>query len=132
MTRKTPLILFIAGIALMIAAFMFYKKSEEIKRETEILRDLSQPSATPLSEVEAYEPEPEPAYDPTDITQTPPGITPFVFGSTCAFNWGLQMRQYCEGGDAAVLDTVEGVGTGRSHGKPDNVPKRNDPAHRHL
>ena len=109
MTKKTPLILFIAGLALFAAAFMFYQKSEEKKRETEALRELMQPPAGAADEYEPYEPEPEPAYDPTDITQTPPGITPFVFGSACAFNWGLQMRQYCEGGDAAILDTIEGI-----------------------
>lgn len=108
MKRIIPLILFIGGIILFAMAFMFYQKSESIKRETDALRDLTMPPSSVLEEP-VYEPEPEPEYDPNDINQTPPGVTPFVFGSVCAFNWGTQMRQYCEGGDNAALDIVEGT-----------------------
>jgi len=106
MKRILPLLLLAGGIALFALAFMFYQKSERIKSETETLRSLTTPQESAL---EVYVPEPEPEYDPTDINQTPPGVTPFVFGSACAFNWGTQMRQYCQGGDGAVLDIVEGT-----------------------
>lgn len=109
MKRLLPLSLFIGGLVLFGLAFMFYQESERTKSETDALRSLTAPSETYAESEPVYEPEPEPAYDPTDINQTPPGVTPFVFGSVCAFNWGTQMRQYCEGGDTAVLEIVEGT-----------------------
>jgi len=109
MKRILPFFLLIGGIALFAIAFMFYQKSESIRKETEALRLLNQPATNYSDDHVPYEPEPEPEYDPTDINQTPPGVTPFVFGSMCAFHWGNQMRQYCGGGDSAILEIVEGT-----------------------
>lgn len=109
MKRNLPIILFIGGIAFFALAIMFYQKSESLKSETDALRDLTLPPQSSTAPVLIPKPDAKPEYDPTDLNQTPPGVTPFVFGSTCAFNWGLQMRQYCEGGDNAILDIVEGT-----------------------
>jgi len=76
MKRILPLIILIGGVGLFAMAFMFYQKSESLKKETEILRELTEPT-TDHNVDEPYEPTPEPEYDPTDIDQTPPGVTPF-------------------------------------------------------
>jgi len=109
MKRLIPIVFLIAGVILFVFAFMFYQKSESLKRETDSLRSLATLPDSSVENNPVYEPKPEPEYDPSDITQTPPGVTPFVFGSICAFNWGEQVRQYCEAGDNATLDIVEGT-----------------------
>jgi len=109
MRRLLPFMLLVSGVILFAIAFMFYQKSESEKSETNALRSLTTLPESQLEDNSVYEPEPKPAYDPTDIDQTPPGVTPFVFGSVCAFNWGTQMRQYCAGGDSATLEIVEGT-----------------------
>ena len=64
-------------------AFMFYQKSERIKRETDKLRELTMPPANSIEE-EIYEPAPDhPEYDPRDLDQTPPSITSFITTSVC-------------------------------------------------
>lgn len=107
MIRILPLILLTGGVILFAVAFMFYQKSESIKRETDMLRELTLPPSTSIED-KVYEPTPEPEYDPTDLDQTPPGITPFITTSICFMHWGNHLRQYCEGGDKAALELVEG------------------------
>ncbi len=107
MKRILPFILLIGGIILFALAFMFYQKSESIKRETDTLRELTMPPPNPIED-EVYEPTPEPAYDPADLDQTPPGIAPFITTSVCIVHWGNHLRQYCDGGDSAELEIVEG------------------------
>jgi len=107
MKRILPLIILIGGVGLFAMAFMFYQKSESLKKETEILRELTEPT-TDHNVDEPYEPTPEPEYDPTDIDQTPPGVTPFLSHNECMFHWGTHMRQYCDGGDNAALELIEG------------------------
>ena len=108
MKRILPLFLLLGGVVLFAIAFMFYQKSESIKSETDALQNLTVPSANSYENEAVYVPEPEPEYDPTDLDQTPPGITPFITTSVCLAHWGNQLRQYCDGGDKADLEIVEG------------------------
>lgn len=105
MKRILPLILLISGVILFAIAFMFYQKSERLKNETDVLRSITTPSA---DIGDAYEPEPEPEYDPTDLDQTPPGVTPFIPTTLCYADWGNHLRQYCNGGDNSPLELIEG------------------------
>lgn len=107
MKRILPIILLLAGITLFGLAFMFYQKSESLKSETDALRELTMPQSYE-DESPAYEPEPEPEYDPTDLDQTPPGVTPFHSTTVCLGHWGNHLRQYCDGGDNAALELIEG------------------------
>ncbi len=108
MKRSLPFILLTGGIILFIIAFVFYQKSERIKSETDTLRSITTPQASSLENETVYEPEPEPVFDSTDLDQTPPGVEPFYGTSICMVHWGQQLREYCAGGDEAVLDMVEG------------------------
>ncbi len=106
---KAARILLALAILLFGVALFFFLQSQNKASETDALRDLMTPIYEAESSYEVYEPEPEPEYDPTDINQTPPGVEPFVGSSACSFSWGLQMRQYCEDGDAAIIDKIDEV-----------------------
>ena len=107
MKRLLPLLLFIGGFIFFAIAFMFYQKSERLKSETEALRSLNA-SINSTEDQPAYEPPPEPVYDPADLDQTPPGVTPFIGTTVCLGHWGNHLRQYCAGGDDAPLELIEG------------------------
>ena len=96
MKRILPaIILLITGLALWFAAWTFYQKSQRIEAETDLLREITSSRITG-TETTAYADAPppaEPAYDPTDLDQTPPGITPFIGTSVCLWHGGKQLRR---------------------------------------
>lgn len=85
-----------------------YQKAERAKRQTDTLREMMLQQNYPDRDEVVDEIPPEPAYDPTDLDQTPPGATPFIPTAACFFDWGNHLRQYCDSGDAAPLELIEG------------------------
>ena len=85
-----------------------YQKAERAKRQADTLREMILAQNYPDRDEVAVEIPAEPEYDPTDLDQTPPGITPFNPTSVCFMEWGNNLRQYCDGGDAAPLELLEG------------------------
>jgi len=108
MKKVFPLILIVGGLVLMGIVWIGYQKAERAKRQTDTLRELVLPQGdTEQSEV-LVEEKLEPSYDPTDLDQTPPGVTPFIPTTVCYAEWGNHLRQYCGGGDTASLELIEG------------------------
>lgn len=97
----------IGGVILFALAFSFYQKSQRLEAETDALRELTMPKSIPAVG-EPAEQSPEPVYDPTDLDQTPPGVTAFNGSSVCLMHWGNHLRQYCAGGDGAALELIVG------------------------
>jgi hypothetical protein len=108
MSRRSLLFILLLAALLFGVAFYFYGEAQKQQREVDTLRELQLSMIDSIPEYEPIELEPEPVYDPTDLDQTPPGIMPFTPSSLCYTHWGLQVQQYCEAGNSAVLDIVEG------------------------
>ncbi len=92
----------------MFIVWTGYQKAERAKRETDTLRDLILQQTISEQEKVVVKIPTEPEYDPTDLDQTPPGVTPFIPTSACLMEWGNNLRQYCAGGDEAPLELIEG------------------------
>ena len=110
MSRRGLVSILLFAVILFGAAFYFYGEAQKQQREADAMRELQLSLIEPVSDVTIVDPMPESerAYDPTNLDHTPPGLTPFVPSNMCYTHWGLQIRQYCEDGDEAVLDIVEG------------------------
>jgi len=107
MKKVFPLILIVGGLVLLWIVWTGYQKAEQAKRQTNALRDLVIPQTYEQENIVAEQNE-EPEYDPTDLDQTPDGVTPFIPTTVCFAEWGNHLRQYCDGGDAATLELIEG------------------------
>jgi len=108
MKKIFPVILIVGGLVLMGIVWTGYQKAERAKRQADTLREMILAQNYPDRDEVAVEIPAEPEYDPTDLDQTPPGITPFNPTSVCFMEWGNNLRQYCDGGDAAPLELLEG------------------------
>lgn len=108
MKNIVALILLAGGLALAYITWTGYQKAERAEREADALRELVVPSSDFTDDTSGSQPEPETAYDANDLDQTPPGVTPFIPTTVCYAEWGNHLRQYCEGGDSAALELIEG------------------------
>lgn len=107
MKKILPLLLILSGIGVAYVTWTGYQKAERAKAETELLRDFSASQYSAADDA----PDPEPDYDPSDLDQTPPGVTPFIPTTACLGQWGNRLRQYCADGDKAELELIEGGST---------------------
>ncbi len=103
MKKSLSIFMLIAGILLFALAFYFYNQAEDKKRDIERMRALTNPV---YSEPVQDPYETENMEDPVEAAE--PEIEPYLGSGACAVHWGLQIRQYCQAGDAAILDIVEG------------------------
>jgi len=108
MKNIVALILLVGGVALAYITWTGYQKAERAQQQADALRELVVPSSDYSDDASPSQPEPEVAYDPADLDQTPPGVTPFIPTTVCYAEWGNRLRQYCEGGDSTALELIEG------------------------
>ena len=108
MKKLLPLILIFGGVGLAIITWTGYQKAERAESENDALRDLIIAQSAVIENEPVSVPEPAPVYDPSDLDQTPPGITPFIGTTVCMVHWGNHLKQYCAGGDQAALELIDG------------------------
>ena len=99
MSKPVQILLLVAVVALFALAGYFYLQSQQISRDIDTLRTLTTPQNDTGSEEETSQiADAEVAtegtnYDPSDLDQTPPGVTPFIGSSVCFVHWGNHLRQ---------------------------------------